>query len=67
MRIKLHTKILSGCQFFRTGIVGNFLWVFEIFQKKGGSDFCHKKRGVGKLGWGGGGVEKGGIIYFHTD
>ena len=65
MRIKLHTQILSGCQFCRTGIVGNFLWVFEIFEKKWGSNFCHKKGGVGKLG--GGEVEKGGIIYFHTD
>ena len=34
------------------------VWVFKIFEKKGGSDFFLKKGGVGK---------KGGITYFHTN
>ena len=35
-------------------IVGSIVCVFEIFEKKkeGGSDFSHKKGGVGKIGGG---------------
>ena len=34
--------------------------VFEIFEKRGGSNFFHKKGSVGKK-------KGGGINYFHTN
>ena len=40
---------------------------FRSFRKKGGSDFSHKKGGVGKIGRGGGVLKKGGITYFHIN
>ena len=41
---------------------------FQNFRKKGGSDFSHKKGGVGKIGAGGVLLKKGGgITYFHTN
>ena len=37
--------------------------VFEIFKKRGSSDFSHKKGRVGEIG---GCFNKGGITYFRT-
>ena len=51
-------------------IVGSpppMVWVFEIFRKKGGSNFFHKKGSFGNVGGGGGYFKKGGITYSHTN
>ena len=43
-------------------IVGSpppMVWVFEIFRKKGGSNFFHKKGSFGNVGGGGGILKKG--------
>ena len=54
-------------RFFLEGISKCHGWgQFEFckFSKKEGSDFSHKKGGVGEIG---GCFKKGGITYFHTN
>ena len=50
---------------------GGVVLVFEIFEKREGSDFFHKKGRSGKIeggGWGGVSIfKKGGITYCHTN
>ena len=46
-------------------VMGGGGGVFKIFQKSGGSDFCCKKGGVGKIG--GINLKKGVITYFVTN
>ena len=62
MKFKHSETKVSICQNVSTrcNAQGGRSWAFEIFEKREGSDFSHKKGGVGKIGWGGVGQKRGG-------